>query len=208
MPTALQTKYWESLKGRVSPNKGKKFPYKARPNAVGREVWNKGIKLPEDICKKMSESRQEGILKGSVKSWNKGKKMSSEYIEKNRQAQLGKTLSMETRIKMSESKRGAKSYQWKGGITEENHKIRTSFEMRLWRKACFERDKFTCQKCFDSKGGNLNAHHINNFSTFPELRTSIQNGITFCKPCHQNFHKEYGNRNNTKLQLQEFLNKE
>lgn len=208
MPTALQTKYWESLKGRVSPNKGKKFPYKARPNAVGREVWNKGIKLPEDICKKMSESRQEGILKRSVKSWNKGKKMSSEYIEKNRQAQLGKTLSMETRIKMSESKRGAKAYQWKGGITEENHKIRTSFEMRLWRKACFERDKFTCQKCFDSKGGNLNAHHINNFSTFPELRTSIQNGITFCKPCHQNFHKEYGNRNNTKRQLQEFLNKE
>lgn len=207
MPTALQTSYWESLKGRTSPNKGKKFPYKARPNAIGRKAWNEGISPSKDVCKKMSEKRIEGIAKGSVKSWNKGKKMSKEAIEKNRQAQLGKTLTLETRKRMSESKKGEKSYQWQGGITPENRKIRNSFEMRLWKKACFERDNFTCQRCAESKSGSLNAHHVNNFSSFPELRTSIQNGITLCKLCHQSFHKEYGHKNNTKLQLEEFLNK-
>ena len=31
------------------------------------------------------------------------------------------------------------------------------------RKKAFERDNFTCQKCDDGNGGNLNAHHIKPF---------------------------------------------
>ncbi len=31
-----------SLRGRVSPNKGKRYPYKARPKAKGRKVWMEG----------------------------------------------------------------------------------------------------------------------------------------------------------------------
>ena len=30
-------------------NKGLKFAYKSRPNAIGREVWNKGLKMKELI---------------------------------------------------------------------------------------------------------------------------------------------------------------
>ena len=89
---------------------------------------------------------------------------------------------------------------WKGGITPENRKIRTSLEMKLWRKANMERDNFTCQKCL-IMGGRLNVHHINNFADFKELQTSIENGITLCLNCHIEFHKKYGKRNNTREQL-------
>ena len=67
-----------------------------------------------------------------------------------------------------------------------------------------ERDSFTCQKS-GQKGGDLEVHHINNFADFPELRTSIENGITLSKQEHKNFHKKYGYKKNTKEQLIEFL---
>jgi hypothetical protein len=67
-----------------------------------------------------------------------------------------------------------------------------------------ERDNFTDQKT-GIKGGDLEIHHINNFAEFPELRTSIENGITFSKKSHQEFHKKYGYKNNTIEQLEEFL---
>jgi len=99
---------------------------------------------------------------------------------------------------------GKNHHNWKEGITPENQKIRHSLEYKLWRKSIFIRDNFICQKCRQS-GGYLIAHHINNFADFPELRFAMDNGITFCKKCHLDFHKRYGIRNNTKEQLQEFL---
>lgn len=110
--------------------------------------------------------------------------------------------------KISKAKRGKmigeKNHLWKGGITPENQKIRSSLEIKLWRKAVFERDNFTCQKTYQ-KGGRLVAHHINNFADFPELRTSIENGITLSKEAHKTFHKKYGYSNNTKEQILEFI---
>jgi hypothetical protein len=99
---------------------------------------------------------------------------------------------------------GDKSHLWRGGITPENTKIRTSLEVKLWRKACYERDNFTCQK-YGVRTGGLVVHHINNFSEFPELRTCIENGITLSVKAHREFHKKYGFRNNNRKQLEEFL---
>ncbi len=106
----------------------------------------------------------------------------------------GKTgaFSKEALEKMSKSQRlrvGEKASNWHGGKVPENTKIRHSFEYKLWREAVFERDDYTCQNknclyCHNKKGGKLNAHHIKPFSKFPELRTSIENGITFCERCH------------------------
>lgn len=95
-------------------------------------------------------------------------------------------------------------WNWKGGITPENKKIRELLEIKLWRKANMERDNFSCQKC-EIIGGKLQIHHINNFADFPELRTSISNGITLCKNCHKEFHKKYSKRNNSREQLEKFL---
>ena len=85
-----------------------------------------------------------------------------------------------------------------------------------WRDKVFTRDNYTCQKCFDSSGGNLQAHHIKRFTViFDEVVSEnnfnlnnkdmlltytykisenvklndIDNGITLCKKCHQEIHK-------------------
>jgi len=101
--------------------------------------------------------------------------------------------------------KGDKNSNWKGGITSESMKIRNSLEAKLWRDAVFARDGYICQKT-GIKGGKLVVHHILNFSSNPELRFAIDNGITLSLKSHIEFHKKYGNKNNTREQLNEFLN--
>jgi 5-methylcytosine-specific restriction endonuclease McrA len=74
---------------------------------------------------------------------------------------------------------------WQGGITPEHRAIRASYATIKWRKAVFERDNYTCQKC-GKHGGELNADHELPFALFPALRFEVLNGRTLCKPCHQN----------------------
>lgn len=66
---------------------------------------------------------------------------------------------------------------------------RSSADYTNWRKAVFERDEYTCQRC-KKKGGNLNAHHIKKWSKHPSLRYEISNGLTLCKICHKEVHKK------------------
>ncbi len=60
-------------------------------------------------------------------------------------------------------------------------------EYRAWRKAVFERDNYTCQLC-GSKGGTLNAHHIERYRNCIQRRTDVSNGITLCYACHKKIH--------------------
>jgi len=120
-----------------------------------------------------------------------------EAIEKIRKSRLGKKASKETREKLRKLKlgvpningRGERHYRWKGGITKTNLAIRQSIEYKIWHRAVFERDNWTCVWCGRrSKSGSpveLHADHIKPFALFPELRFAIDNGRTLCKECHE-----------------------
>ncbi len=134
----------------------------------------------------------------------KGKHQTNEAKEKIRNFQKGRKKSDKTRKKIGEAQKREKSWRWKGGIETENKRIRQGIEFRLWREAVFARDNWTCQK-YGIRGIELHPHHIQNFAEYPELRFAIDNGITLSKKAHDEFHKKYGQRNNTKEQLEEFL---
>ena len=67
--------------------------------------------------------------------------------------------------------------------------IRNSNKYIEWRKNVFERDDYTCQIC-GKIGGELNAHHKKSFSKYEDLRFTLSNGITLCKECHIELHKQ------------------
>ena len=84
--------------------------------------------------------------------------------------------------------RGEIAKHWKGGTGTERHIAMSRLEYKKWRKAIFERDNYTCQRC-KKRGKNLNAHHFRNWANYKKLRYDLINGITYCKECHQFIHK-------------------
>ena len=95
-------------------------------------------------------------------------------------------------------RRGLKSHMWKGGKNSINNQIRECYEYGQWRKACFERDNYSCQHC-NQRGGILNVDHIKqlarlileyNITTMKSAYScsalwNIDNGRTLCVPCHK-----------------------
>ena len=157
------------------------------------------------LGQKMSEGQKRKISKANKGKNNPrwGKFHSEEIKKKISKALKGKYPSEESRKKMSEVHKGKNNPNWKGGITPLGISIRTSLKYREWKDFVFERDNYVCQYCGDSKGGNLNSHHIKRFSFILEeynIKTieeaeqceklwSINNGITLCKNCHIKIHR-------------------
>ena len=80
-------------------------------------------------------------------------------------------------------RRGKNHHNWKGGISKDAHSPDEP-KYKKWRKSIFERDNFTCQKCF-LKGVYIEAHYIKSWAKYPELRYEISNGLTLCRECHK-----------------------
>lgn len=99
---------------------------------------------------------------------------------------------------------GNKHWNYNPKKTDEERILNRRYpEYIKWRESVFERDNYTCKVC-KQKGGQLNAHHLDGYDKFKELRTDLNNGITLCEECHDDFHAAYGRGNNTKEQFLEY----
>lgn len=123
---------------------------------------------------------------------------------------FGKQHSEETKQKLSAANtgrfRGENGSNWQGGKTSLALSIRGSERSVTWRRAVFERDKFTCQGC-GQVGGKLQADHIKPFALI--LREygvttleaafecselwDLSNGRTLCIECHKKTDSFAGN---------------
>ena len=80
---------------------------------------------------------------------------------------------------------------------------------REWRKKILKRDEFTCVVCDGEYTINthmLNAHHIHDYSHYPEIRYDMNNGACLCQDCHIHFHCDYKKSFRYKCDMDDFLN--
>lgn len=105
-------------------------------------------------------------------------------------ASRGKALSSGHKDKLRGPRlqmRGDSNPRWRGGAHKERNVVRQRAEYINWRREVFKRDAFTCQHCF-KKGTCIEAHHIKEWAKYPDLRFTVSNGLTLCKPCHRKHH--------------------
>jgi len=134
--------------------------------------------------------------KRTAPAWNKGLTMDDTRVAANvaklqaaaaawRTTPEGKRVMSETATKRV--RRGPANNKWKGGVTPEHQRIRTSSpEYKEWRMAVYQRDYYTCRRCGlkGHKPRTLVAHHIKSFADYPDLRFDVDNGLTLCRACH------------------------
>lgn len=123
--------------------------------------WNVGISPSKESIRKMSETRKRLMNNKEVR------KKLSEISRK-------LWLNPEYRKKHYETSGGEKSRFWKGGISFEPYSLDWT---RALKKIIRERDKHTCQICFN-KGSQV--HHID----YNKKNCNPENLITLCKSCH------------------------
>lgn len=85
------------------------------------------------------------------------------------------------------SKRGVRSLNWNGGITQEHALWSAQAKGRRWRRLCRKRDGYTCQLCgrrFHKHDRGLHVHHKAPWAEHPALRSVVENGVSLCERCH------------------------
>lgn len=116
-----------------------------------------------------------------------------------------KEKSSQTVALINKGKFGRLNHRWNPNLTDkERLYFRGYVEYKAWRQSVYVRDCFTCQNCLFDNSGNLIAHHLDSYADYPDKRLDIDNGITLCNICHDDFHKKYGKHHNTKEQFIEW----
>lgn len=64
---------------------------------------------------------------------------------------------------------------------------RLDLNYQLWRDAIHKKYNETCQEC-GKKTGIMHAHHIKEYTQYPEKRYDIANGTLLCEECHKKLH--------------------
>lgn len=186
-----------------------------RAKAKGYGKWMKGRKLDPERVEKVAATKR-GKTYEEIYGEDRADQERQNRREGNKRAKAGKRpphlIALQQQI--AEDRKG-KTYEEIYGEDrakqevkqrQETHRARAkgkprridvrprqgiSFEYNEWRKAVFQRDNFTCQRC-GQRGGRLQAHHIKAWAKYPELRYDVANGITYCVECHKQHHHEHG----------------
>ena len=164
---------------------------------ISLNVWNNRLYCSTQ-CVKLSDKVREKMSIAKI-----GKKQSVEYIEKRIKPLKGKkrphfdkkwienlSKSHMGQIAWNKGKKwpersGENHHNWKGGKQYARciHTTAT-FEYKNWRIAVFKRDNWKCKIENQDCNGMLEAHHILGWSSHPELRYQLNNGITLCHAHH------------------------
>lgn len=143
-------------------------------------------------------------------------KKSSKKNEEHSQNSL--SCPLEVREKISRALKGKKKNytSWLKGRTGGNHpsykhgqsKRRVPLGEELmndaWIQGISQKWNFCCALTGISTG-QLEAHHLNGWDSFPEQRYDLSNGVLLAKSVHALFHKIYGRGKNNRLQFDHFV---
>jgi hypothetical protein len=157
---------------------GKKHSEQTKAKIAQSSVGNKsfsGRKHSEETKLKISLAGKRSYANGRV-SFFQGKRPPNQPPH----------LSMETRLKISQSKLGEKNHMWKGGKSH-RQKVRHSLAYKQWREDVFAMCDNRCVMCGiegDINSSYLIVDHIKPYAYYPELRTQVSNGRVLCLNCH------------------------
>jgi len=102
----------------------------------------------------------------------------------------GKQHSAETKVKLSEGKKG--STPWNKGNKKAKKPIIPG-SINKWmefKRTIIDRDCSDCWKC--GTKNRIEVHHMESKKRYPEHHYNQDNCITLCYWCHKDFHKEFG----------------
>jgi hypothetical protein len=170
----------------------------------GSIPWNKGIKLPEKIRRKVVAAGTKSLI--AYNKSRKGKHLTLTHKRKLSKALKGRIITQEHRKKLSKALKGRTKFNDYGLFARIKSLLRLTDKYKQWREAVFKRDHYTCKQC-NKTGGRLEADHIKPFSKivdeFLKLYTfmteeniikaalnyaplwDINNGRTLCIKCHK-----------------------
>lgn len=157
---------------------------------VNHPKWGKKDS-PETVLKKRNANTGKKRppfsteWKEKLSAARKGRTLTQEHKDRIKSALKGKRkrpLTYEERVKRSMSLTGDTVF--KGFKSPARKLLMVSKEYKEWRNFIFKRDQYTCFEC-KKVGGQLNAHHITQYSLHPELALNYANGITLCVDCHR-----------------------
>jgi hypothetical protein len=115
-----------------------------------------------------------------------GRKRDARSVQKQAEAQRGRTYSPETHERMREGKRRQHE---KAGT---DCSYGGTLKWFTWRDSVYERDNHTCQMCGSTS--KLIAHHIVAWGDDESLRFEVSNGTTLCRKCHPAVHNRWMKR--------------
>lgn len=143
-----------------------------------RKNHNKEAKYCSSECSSKAKTKQVLLTCGICEkeySVNLKRKETSKFCSKGCSS---KYLGYLSSLKVGELSGNYKGYK------DEKRKIKS--RLKTWANEVKRRDK-CCQMCKDT--ACLSAHHIKPFSSHPDLRFELTNGILLCGKCHAEQHK-------------------